>query len=49
MGYSNRYFYENIRAQRKTKVDVPCVDAHLHVVDFLQEGGRAKTPVWSHG
>lgn len=40
MGYSNRDFYEQIHKKLKAKTIVPSIDAHLHLVDFLQEGGN---------
>jgi len=38
MGYSNRDFYEQIHKRLKTKTIVPSIDAHLHAVDFFQQG-----------
>jgi len=41
MGYSSSGFYEEIHKRLKKKTIVPSIDAHLHVVDFLQEGESA--------
>lgn len=41
MGYSNQNFYEQLHKRLKTKTIVPSIDAHLHAVDFLQEGENA--------
>jgi len=37
MGYSNENFYQQIHKLHKTKTNVPTIDAHNHLVDFLQE------------
>ena len=40
MGYSNQDFYDQIHKKLKKRTIVPSIDAHLHLVDFLQEGGN---------
>ncbi len=37
MRYSRENFYNRVHKLLKTKTSVPTIDAHLHVVDFLQK------------
>lgn len=37
MSYSSS-FHQKIKEHNETKMDLPTIDAHLHLVNFLQEG-----------
>ena len=37
MGHTNQNFYEKIHQLLKTKTSVPTIDAHNHLVNFLQQ------------